>query len=70
MARPPATRASVIAMAVRWPPAEWPEHEHAGRVAAELLGVVDHPGDGRAHLGDDLVDARGRRQRVLDAAPG
>ena len=42
-----------------------PRHEHATRITAELLRVVDHPRDGRAHLRDDLVEPRRRRQRVF-----
>jgi hypothetical protein len=41
-------------------------HEHAGGIAAVLLGVVDRPRDRRPHLAHDRVEPGGRRQRVLD----
>jgi hypothetical protein len=41
-------------------------HEDAAGIAAELSRMVDHPRHPGAHLGHDLVHARGRRQRVLE----
>ena len=66
MAIPPATRGIVHGGGREVATRRVASDEHASRIAAQLGRAIDQPRDGGADLADDLIEARGGRQRVLD----
>ena len=74
MARPPFTAGWLIAIAVRWPPADQPETKSCFGSPPEHRDALRQPAGRGMDLGDDAVEALLRREGVADErdvdAPG